>query len=157
MLSPGTHAEVPTSLSVCVIEDDEATRMALRCLLEDAGYHVIEAADGQTGYTLLLESDERLIALIDYKLPRMDGCDLLDLVEHDERLRARHTVIFVTASPKRAEEECGETLEEFDVPVIPKPFNIDEVEDAVSEAVQRLAQQPVAPKESAVKLPHEYD
>src|SRR5579864_3667533 len=97
---------------VAIIEDDGAIRETLRTLLEDAGYRVIEAKDGQTGYDLLRQSDKRLIALIDHKMPRMDGCDLLHLVEHDTDLRARHTYIFVTASPKRAEEDCGDTLEE---------------------------------------------
>ncbi len=125
---------------VAVIEDDGAIRETLRTLLEDAGYSVIEAKDGQAGYDLLCQSDTRLIAIIDHKMPRMDGCDLLHLVEHDPNLRARHTFIFVTASPKRAEEDCGDTLEELDIPMVAKPFHIDEVLDAVAEAAGRIAQ-----------------
>lgn len=125
---------------VAVIEDDGAIRETLRTLLEDAGYSVIEAKDGQAGYDLLRQHDKRLIALIDHKMPRMDGCDLLHLVEHDEILRARHTFIFVTASPKRAVEDCGDTLEELEIPMVAKPFHIDEVLDAVADAATRLAQ-----------------
>lgn len=125
---------------VAVIEDDGAIRETLRTLLEDAGYSVIEAKDGQAGYDLLRQNEKRLIALIDHKMPRMDGCDLLQLVEHDASLRARHTFIFVTASPKRAEEDCGDTLEELEVPMVAKPFHIDEVLDAVAEAAGRIAQ-----------------
>lgn len=124
---------------VCMIEDDEAIRDTLRSLLEDAGYHLIEAADGQSGYTILRESAERLITLVDYKLPVLDGCDLLELVASDETLRDRHAFIFVTASPQRAEEECGDTLEELNAPIVSKPFHIDEVLEAVAEAAQRIA------------------
>lgn len=124
---------------VCVIEDDEAIRETLRSLLEDAGYQVIEARDGRSGFTILCESAERLIALVDYKLPALDGCDLLELVANDEALRDRHAFIFVTASPQRAEEDCGDTLEELNAPIVPKPFHIDEVLDAVANAAQRIA------------------
>lgn len=132
--------EASAALTVCVIEDDAATREALGMLLEDAGYRVLEAANGQAGYALLRASKTRLIALIDHKMPVMDGCDLLSLVEQDEELRARHIFLMVTASPNRAEEDCGETLQELDVPLVAKPFQIDEVLDAVADAAQRLAQ-----------------
>lgn len=133
------HATVtPPAQTVCVIEDDQDIRSALRYLLEDAGYLVIEASDGLTGYALLQRSAERLVVLLDHKLPQMDGCDLLELAANDETLRSRHVFILVTASPKRAEEDCGDHLEELNAPVVPKPFDIDEVLDAVTDAATRL-------------------
>jgi CheY-like chemotaxis protein len=133
---------VSPASAVCVIEDDEAIRTALRALLEDEGYRVLEAEDGLAGYELLRSSASPLVALIDHKLPKMDGCDLLDLAAKDEGLRRRHEFIFVTASPRRAEDDCGEALEELNVPVIPKPFDIDEVLEPVAAAAQRLSQRP---------------
>src|SRR5262245_25552611 len=123
---------------VCVIEDDEATRETVRDLLVDAGYDVVAAANGLIGYSMLTTSIERLIVVLDHKLPKLDGCDLLELVAQDGQLRARHTFIFMTASPKRALEDCEEALEELDVPLISKPFDIDELVDAVREAELRL-------------------
>ena len=131
-------AAAPPAQTVCVIEDDLDIRESLRYLLEDAGYCVIEAGDGLTGYRLLQQSAERLIVVLDHKLPRMDGCDMLELVTNDETLRSQHVFILMTASPKRAEEDCGEHLEELDAPLIPKPFDIDEVLDAVADAAVRL-------------------
>lgn len=125
--------------AVCVVEDDAAIRETLRALLEDEGYHVHEAANGREGLTLLRASTERLVVVLDHKLPEMDGCDLLDIVTHDATLRARHVFILMTASPRRAEEDCGETLEELHAPLLPKPFDIEEVVDAVAEAAQRIA------------------
>lgn len=145
----GTHTQVGANIernamspapAVCVIEDDDAIRAALRFLLEEEGYPVLEAADGLAGYHLLRTSVAPLIAVVDHKLPKMDGCDLLDLAAKDEDLRERHEFIFVTASPQHAEDDCGETLEELNVPVIPKPFDIDEVLAPVAAAAQRLAQ-----------------
>ena len=136
------HANRPT---VCVIEDDDGVRNALRFLLEDEGYLVVEAADGLAGYHLLTETDQRLIVVVDHKMPRMDGCDLLERLEQDTTLRARHAYIMLSASPQRAEEDCGETLEELKAPLVPKPFNIDSVLDAVAEAAQRLGEPSPAP------------
>lgn len=128
----------PQLPTVCVIEDDEAIRDTLRMLLEEAEYPVVEAADGLAGYRLLKETDQRFIAVVDHKMPKMDGCDLLERMEQDETLRVRHTYIMLSASPKHAEEDCGETLEELAAPLVSKPFSIDEVLDAVADAAERL-------------------
>ncbi len=124
---------------VGVIEDNDDIREVLRQLLEGEGYAVLEAADGPAGLDLLTKYPERMIVLVDHKLPALDGCDLLDIVAKDAALRARHAIIFVTASPRLAEQACGETLEELGAPLLPKPFDIDDVLDAVAEAAQRLA------------------
>ncbi|MEO7000214.1 MAG: response regulator [Ktedonobacterales bacterium] len=147
MTQPRRQTPLPTSSAVvdpqpqtvCVIEDDHDIRETLRFLLEDTGYRVIEAEDGLTGYALLQQSTERLVVLLDHKLPQMDGCDLLELAANDEVLRVQHAFILVTASPKNAEEDCGEHLDDLDAPLISKPFDIDEVLDAVAEAATRLA------------------
>jgi len=127
---------------VCVIEDDADIRAVVRLLLEDDGYEVMEAADGLTGHALLRNSAERLVVVLDHHLPRMDGCDLLEIVATDTILRERHAFVFLTGSPQRAADDCGETLEDLAVPLLPKPFNIDQLLDAVAAAERRLV--PVA-------------
>ena len=131
----GTESFQPT---VGIIEDDEGIREVLRQLLEGEGYHVLEAAHGPAGLALLRSYPERMVVLLDHKLPALDGCDLVDIVAKDATLRTRHAIIFVTARPQHAEQECGETLDELDAPLLPKPFNIEDVLDAVAEAAQRL-------------------
>jgi CheY-like chemotaxis protein len=123
---------------VCVIEDDDAIRETVRYLLEDVGYEVVEAGNGLAGRELLETSPERLIVVLDYRLPILDGCDLLEIVAQDERLRGRHTFIMMSASPQSTEEDCEEAIEDLDVPVVPKPFSIDELVEAVQQAEQRL-------------------
>ncbi len=124
---------------VGVIEADAGIRQVVRLLLEDAGYVVVEANDGLSGLALLQCSVEPLVAVIDHRLPRLDGCDLLDLVVTDETLRQRHAYVFMTTDPRGAVDDCGEALEELAVPLLPKPFHIDELVEAVHAAGQRLA------------------
>jgi two-component system chemotaxis response regulator CheY len=130
------------SACVCVIEDHEPTRVTVRYLLEEAGYEVIEAANGLAGYALLTTIPERLVVVLDHKLPALDGCDLLQLVAQDEELRERHAVIFLTASPKRAIEDCEEAMDALDVPLVPKPFDIETLLEAVRRAELRLVPEP---------------
>src|SRR5689334_8319012 len=131
-------SDISEMATVLIVEDDESTREAICFLLADAGYEVQEATNGEQGYRLLTTSTEPMVVLLDYRLPAMDGCDLLDMVAHDEQLRARHAFVMLSASPKKAEDDCGDTLDELDVPLLGKPFGIDEVIEAVQDAQQRL-------------------
>lgn len=123
---------------VCLIEDDAGIRETVRYLLVDEGYEVIEATNGLEGKQLLEGSLEPLIAIIDYRLPKLDGCDLLEIIAQDEQLRARHTFIMMSASPEKTVEDCEEAIDDLDVPIIPKPFDIDELVEAVRQAEERL-------------------
>jgi CheY-like chemotaxis protein len=100
--------------------------------LEGAWRLVLEASATEHG------SPERLVALLDHTLSEMDGCDLLEIVAQDAALRERHAFIFVTASPRRAEKECGETLDEMAAPLVAKPFDLDTLLAEVAQAVARL-------------------
>jgi CheY-like chemotaxis protein len=133
-----TPGQTQTPL-VCIIEDEEDIRELLRMLLEEAGYRVTEAADGLAGYTLLRDAAERVIALVDHRLPRLDGCDLLELIAGDERLLVRHAFIFITGNARHVvEEDCGEALDELDAQIMAKPFDIDDVIEEVRRAAERL-------------------
>lgn len=124
--------------TVCVIEDDEGTRNIVRDLLTDEGYAVIDAATGLEGKHVLYASAERLIVVLDYRLPALDGCDLLEIVAQDEDLRERHTFIMMSASPAKTVEDCEEAIDELNVPIVPKPFDIDDLVEAVRQAQMRL-------------------
>ncbi|HEX8730291.1 MAG TPA: response regulator [Ktedonobacterales bacterium] len=123
---------------VCIIEGDEPTREVVRYLLSDAGFEVIEASNGLKGKAILEAATDRLIVLMDHRLPVIDGCDLLEIVARDEDLRARHTFLMMAASPRHAVDDCGDAIDELDVPVMPKPFSIDDLVEAVQGAQQRL-------------------
>lgn len=128
--------------TVCIVEDDEATREAIRGLLLDEGYKVIEASNGAEGQRMMEASSERLIVVLDYRLPVLDGCDLLDIVAHNDDLRARHSFVMMSASPRQTVEDCEEALDELVVPLLPKPFHIDELVEAVQHAEERLRLDP---------------
>lgn len=125
--------------AVLVVDDDAAIRETLRELLEDAGYHVREAADGVAALRALRASEERLVALVDLKMPRMDGHALLDVVAADPDLARRHAYILVTANADTQSLAFARLLTRLSVPVVAKPFEIDDILAVVAAAAGKVA------------------
>jgi two-component system alkaline phosphatase synthesis response regulator PhoP len=58
--------------TVLVVEDDKMIRELLRIYLEQAGYDVVEAADGKVAQALFLKYHPCLVVL-DLMLPKLTG------------------------------------------------------------------------------------
>lgn len=57
---------------ILIVEDDETIRLILKAVLADAGYAVLEAADGASGL-LLAETASPDLAVLDLHLPDLSG------------------------------------------------------------------------------------
>ncbi len=63
--------------TVLVADDNEAVRRLSREILEQSGYTVIEAADGQTAVDTFLENREQIdLLLLDLVMPEKNGKDV---------------------------------------------------------------------------------
>ena len=58
--------------TILIADDETEIRELLRLYLEKVGYHVLEAADGQSALSLL-EQEEIDMALLDIMMPKVDG------------------------------------------------------------------------------------
>jgi PleD family two-component response regulator len=118
---------------VLVVEDDDATRGALRALLDDAGYLCDEAPDGERAVAAMRDARFDLVVL-DLGLPGMSGTDVHRVLRRDPRTRFL-PIVFLTAHTDRqvklAELEAG--AEDF----ITKPYDADELLARVGSAVRR--------------------
>jgi DNA-binding NtrC family response regulator len=65
---------------VLTIDDDQAVRESLANFLEDFGYGVLQAGDGQQGLEVFAANRPDLI-LVDLRMPRMDGLQVLAKVQ----------------------------------------------------------------------------
>ena len=65
---------------VLTIDDDQAVRESLANFLEDFGYEVLQAGDGQQGLEVFAANRPDLI-LVDLRMPRMDGLQVLARVQ----------------------------------------------------------------------------
>lgn len=81
--------------TVLLAEDNAANRELLRDLLEARGYAVVEAVDGGEALERLQGALPDLV-LLDVRLPKLDGYQVLQAIRRDERLRDL-TVVAVTA------------------------------------------------------------
>jgi len=66
--------------NILIIDDDKHILDILRMRLESLGYQVLLAQDGQRGLTLC-ESETPDLVLLDYKLPGIDGLEILKQIK----------------------------------------------------------------------------
>lgn len=109
------------NLTVLLVEDDEDTRYLMRLELEQRGYRLIEAADGESA-VLLAEEESPDIILMDISLPRMDGLEATKRIRNHDRM---HTVpvVAVTAHQESDFRE-GAKASGFDA-YVTKPIDFD--------------------------------
>jgi CheY-like chemotaxis protein len=127
-----------------VVDDDKETRDALRFLLEDAGYAVAEAEDGIQTLDALRASPDSLVVVLDLDLPRLDGTGVLREIARDRQLAARHAFVVMTAVSQTRYQAAEDLCATLSIPLIPKPFDMDVLLDALALVAQRL---PGAPRD----------
>jgi two-component system chemotaxis sensor kinase CheA len=93
--APRTEVQEIVRRRVLVVDDSITTRTLEKNILENAGFDVLVAADGQEAWELI--QAERLDAIVaDIAMPRMDGFALTEKVRGDERL-VEMPVVLVTS------------------------------------------------------------
>src|SRR5262245_7087718 len=118
-----------TTPSILVVDDDVDTCRNLSDILTDLGYRVDTAPDGPSALELVRRNAYD-VALLDYKLPGMDG---LTLYREIKKLRAGTVAIVVTAYAAGGAAE--EALEAGAWRVLPKPVDFPRLLGLVQEAV----------------------
>ena len=102
--------------TIALVDDDRNILTSLSMTLEQEGYSVRTYTDGESALQGLMAKPADL-AVLDIKMPRMDGMELL------QRLRARSAmpVIFLTSKDEEVDEVMGLRLGADDY--ITKPFS----------------------------------
>lgn len=80
---------------VLIVDDSESVRLALRRLLEDADYRIIQAENGRKAWQILQEEHPDAI-VSDIDMPHITGLELVDLLQNDLKL-ADIPVILMTS------------------------------------------------------------
>ena|SRR5579871_3890643 len=130
---------------ICVVDDNGSIRTVCRELLEDEGYMVDELADGNVVEDYLKLSREPTVVLLDLRLPVKDGIEVLTAIARDSTLATRHAYIVMTAWPQMASpdwgwpEDAAAVLAQLQVPVLQKPFDLDDLLALIAGAAARLA------------------
>jgi CheY-like chemotaxis protein len=128
---------------VLVVDDDDAIREVLRLLLEDEGYHVSVAADGERGLVAILDCAEPLVVLLDLLLPGLSGEETLTAaLEYQRADTQRLHVAFILITAMEVQISTPDLIDltkKYDIPILAKPFELDRLLSTVARAATRLA------------------
>lgn len=116
-----------------VVEDDPDLNRQLVSALEEAGYVVDKAMDGEEGH-FLGETEPYDIVILDLGLPQMDGLTVLEQWRREER---KMPVIILTARDRWSDKVAGMDAGADDY--LAKPFHMEELLARVRAQVRRAA------------------
>jgi DNA-binding response OmpR family regulator len=134
---------------ILIVDDEDTLRYFLKRTLQDEGYRVSEAADGQTALDLL-DGTTFDLALVDLRMAGVDGLEVM----RQFRLRSPETqIIIVTAyaSVPSAVEALRHGAHDY----LTKPVNTEELLASVADGLaRRSAQGPTASRSARTQLAH---
>ena len=118
-MTGGTHL-------ILVVDDDPDIRDSLGALLEDEGYHVQFASNGQEALDFLARGgDAPCLILLDLMMPVLDGHGFLRHRQDDPALAAIPVVVITAAGDHHTRALASE--------VLPKPLDIGRLLVAVQQ------------------------
>ncbi len=110
-----------TTFKIMLVEDDEALRFIVKDNLEQNGYEVQVAEDGETALDHFKNEDFDLI-ILDVMLPKIDGFRVAEIIR---KSNDQVPIIFLTARSMTEDKITGLTIGGDDY--IPKPFSMEEL------------------------------
>ncbi|MDD2821228.1 MAG: response regulator transcription factor [Flavobacterium sp.] len=112
-------------MKILIVEDEIGIANFLKQGLEEEGYDVLVANDGETGYELALSQKVNVI-LLDWILPKMTGIEVCKSIRKTD---TKTPIIFLTA--KDTVQETIEGLKAGANDYIKKPFSFDELVERI--------------------------
>jgi DNA-binding response OmpR family regulator len=113
-----------------VIEDEDDIRSLLMAVLEQAGFEVFGAPNGQVGLGLVLEH-QPLVTTLDVNMPGMDGFEVA------KRIRAASSTYIVMLSARTEEIDALQGLEAGADDYVAKPFRPRELRARIDAMLRR--------------------
>ena len=117
-LSPAPRSDT----RILVVDDDPAIRELLRGFLEETGYGVQTAADGEEALQAVREDNLDLM-LLDLYMPKLGGIEVLERMAEEG-----HDVAVITISGEHDEDSARRTLELGAADFITKPLDLEYLE-----------------------------
>ncbi len=119
--------------TILVVEDEKDIRVSLQEMLENEGFNVLSAADGEEGLELSTLKEPDLI-LSDILMPRMNGYEMLKKLQKNPNT-ASTPFIFLTAKTDMQDFRKGMMTGADDYLI--KPFRMDDVLSAIKTRLRK--------------------
>jgi len=121
------------SKTILTVDDSRTMRDMLAMALNDAGFNVVQAVDGEDGLAVLdAHSADVDVIITDINMPKLDGFGFIERVREDGAFRATPILVLTTESDQAKKDRArraGATG------WIVKPFH----PDRLVEAIRRVA------------------
>ena len=133
-----------------IVDDEMNLREGLAELIGGEGFRVIQAKDGEEALSLLRGGSEPDVVFLDVRMPRVDGLEVLRVIEMEKLTNA--PVIVISAFSDSSKMIEAMRLGAYDY--ITKPLDLDEVVTILHRAVEqrRLTQ---ASRANRIETKHE--
>jgi len=125
--------------NIALVDDDKNILASVQMLMEQEGYHVRTFTDGASALTALTGAPPDL-AILDIKMPRMDG---LELLRRLRQVQENIPVIFLTSKDEEIDELMGLNAGADDY--IRKPFSQRLLLERVKAVLRRAEANKAAP------------
>jgi len=114
-----------TRQPILVVEDEAIVRESLKDWLQDDGYEVVTAEDGEQALEVIGKQDFGVV-ILDLKLPGKDGVQVL---KEAKTQRPSLKAVIITAYP--SVETATEAMKSGAIDYIPKPFSPEDLEKII--------------------------
>jgi DNA-binding response OmpR family regulator len=121
---------------ILIVDDEPSIVVPIQFLMEQQGYNVLVAGNGEDALDIIYKYKLDLI-LLDIMLPRIDGYEVCEIVRLDPRYRGIK-IIFLTAKGREVEIAKGLALGAD--AYITKPFSNTELVSQVKELLAEANQ-----------------
>ncbi|MDR1241497.1 MAG: sigma-54 dependent transcriptional regulator [Deltaproteobacteria bacterium] len=115
---------------ILIIDDETGVRFSLRGILEDEGYRVFEAENGETGLQVL-EKEEADLVFLDIWLPGIDGPQVLEKIK-----ATRPSLPVLMISGHATIEHAVQAIKQGAHDFIEKPLSLEKVLISVARALE---------------------
>lgn len=119
------------SKKVLVVDDEQSIITLLTYNLEQAGYQVIKAMDGEAGKRIAMEESPDII-ILDLMLPKLDGIEVCKILRQNKMMMP---ILMLTAKDEEFDKVLGLELGADDY--MTKPFSPREVVARVKALLRR--------------------
>jgi CheY-like chemotaxis protein len=92
-----TIVPVSEDKTIVVVEDDDGIRETMAALLEDEGFRVVQAENGEQGLAALRRHPGACLVLLDLWMPVMNGWQMMEAVRAEPSLASLPVVVISAA------------------------------------------------------------
>jgi two-component system cell cycle sensor histidine kinase/response regulator CckA len=134
-VNKGAYRDFPVggTETILVAEDNSEVRQYIKFVLEDFGYKVLEASDGDEAVKIFRENkDEIKLLLFDLLMPNKTGKEAYEAIK---KIKPGIKVLFLSGYQDHALDDMGLSVKEFSF--IAKPVSPWDILKKVSEVLGR--------------------